>query len=51
MNVKRSSVTVALKNMRNAKGLSLIKTSQKFGVKEALVTHYENGCIVSSDKA
>ena len=36
-------MTMALKNMRNAKGLSLVKTSQMLGVKEALVNHYENG--------
>lgn len=36
-------ITLALKNMRNARGLSLVKASRLLGVKEALVNHYENG--------
>ena len=36
-------ITKALKNMRNAKGLSLIKTSRLLGVAESVVNHHENG--------
>ena len=36
-------ITKALKNMRNAKGLSLIKTSRLLGVAESTVNHHENG--------
>lgn len=39
----QTPVSLALKNMRNARGLSLIKTSRLLNVKEALVNHYENG--------
>jgi transcriptional regulator with XRE-family HTH domain len=34
---------MALKKMRNARGLSLVKTAKLLGLKEALVNHYENG--------
>lgn len=36
-------LTRALKNMRNARGLSLIKTSHLLGVSESVVNHHENG--------
>jgi transcriptional regulator with XRE-family HTH domain len=36
-------ITLALKNMRNARGVSLIKASRLLGVKEAVINHYENG--------
>jgi hypothetical protein len=36
-------VNIALKNMRNAKGLSIVKTAKLLGFKTALVNHYENG--------
>jgi transcriptional regulator with XRE-family HTH domain len=39
----QTPVSLALKNMRNARGLSLIKTARLLNVKEALVNHYENG--------
>jgi transcriptional regulator with XRE-family HTH domain len=40
-------VTSALKNMRNARGLSLVKTARLLNMKEAKVNHYENGRIES----
>lgn len=40
-----TSVTMALKNMRNAKGLSIVQTARLLSVKEAKVNHYENGRI------
>lgn len=36
-------LTRALKNMRNAKGLSLIKTSRLLEVPESVINHHENG--------
>ncbi|MBG59271.1 MAG: hypothetical protein CMJ16_02315 [Peredibacter sp.] len=33
----------ALKNMRNARGVSIRKLAKMMGVKEAKVNHYENG--------
>ena len=39
----QTPVSLALKNMRNARGLSLIKTARLLNVKEALINHYENG--------
>ncbi len=36
-------VCMALKNMRNARGLSIVKTARLLGLKDAVVNHYENG--------
>ncbi|PIP91223.1 MAG: hypothetical protein COW01_06110 [Bdellovibrionales bacterium CG12_big_fil_rev_8_21_14_0_65_38_15] len=36
-------IAKALKNMRNAKSLSLVKTSRLLGVSESVINHHENG--------
>ncbi len=36
-------VTAALKKMRRAAGLSIVRTAKVLDVKSALVNHYENG--------